>query len=136
MMTERLEGGCLCGRVRYTTGAPVATVICHCTHCQRATGSAFSVNLIVANGQFSLTGVTTSYPDSGDSGKPVHRHFCGHCGSSLFSVADGRPGFTILKAGTLDDTAAVSPATQIYRDSAQRWLPSFEGLTTFPRART
>jgi len=74
-MLER-KGGCLCGAVRYVLkGEPQATVLCHCTHCQRQSGSMFSVNLFVAEHGYQQLGQTAFYIDKGDSGQPSYRHF-------------------------------------------------------------
>jgi hypothetical protein len=45
----KISGGCLCGAVRYECNAePLGTAICHCTHCQKVSGSAFSVNVVAS----------------------------------------------------------------------------------------
>lgn len=132
---SKLEGGCLCGKVRYVAGSSLATAICHCTHCQKASGSAFSLNMLVPDADFALTGVTKSYEDRGDSGKPLYRHFCPNCGSSLFSQAESLPGVKILKLGTLDDPSSVKPGVQLYCDSRQSWVPPMPELQSFTRGR-
>ena len=115
-------GGCLCGQVRYTLkSAPVATVVCHCTHCQKASGSAFSTNLVAPRADIDLTGTLASYDDAAESGNTLKRSFCPKCGSSIMSESSARPGVAILKAGTLDDTSAVAPTMQIWTRSAQPW---------------
>jgi hypothetical protein len=54
------KGGCLCGAVRYVLkGEPRATAICHCTHCQRQSGSLFSFNLVVREADYEQSGGTT-----------------------------------------------------------------------------
>lgn len=132
-MGGKIEGGCLCGRIRYSVSRPLGTILCHCTHCQKCSGSAFSVNVIVSNDDFTITGETRRYLDTGDSGGHLDRHFCPDCGSSLFTIAESFQGVTILKAGTLDDTLWVKPETQIFRDSAQEWIPMLNELKTFAR---
>ena len=55
-MNAPIEGGCLCGAIRYTISAPVAALrACHCTHCQKNTGSGMSVNAVVAGKDFAIT---------------------------------------------------------------------------------
>lgn len=42
-----MEGGCCCGQTRYRLErAPLVSHCCHCTSCQRETGSAFVVNIM------------------------------------------------------------------------------------------
>ncbi len=116
-------GGCLCGRVRYSTDAePTFTGICHCHNCQRATGSAFSPVLAFPKDAVHIEGELKTYQDTGDSGQPLYRTFCPNCGSSLIEEAALMPGVLMILAGTLDDTTVVQPAMEIYCDSAQPWL--------------
>jgi hypothetical protein len=88
-----LEGGCLCGDIRYRLKSPPkAIVLCDCTHCQRQGGSAFLVNLICPEADYEQLGQTTVYHDRGDSGFAVSRHFCGRCGSPVLTNAASVPG--------------------------------------------
>lgn len=125
-------GGCLCGAVRYTvTGPPLLTAICHCRHCQRQSGSAFSVNLVVADAQFAAQGEMRVFDDWGDSGEAVHRHFCAACGSPIVSIADAFAGLTIIKAGTLDDPGSVVPTQEAYCRDAWAIVPRLDGTDRF-----
>lgn len=133
-MGER-QGGCLCGAIRYTIKSePMVTALCHCTHCQRQSGSVFSTNLVVAEGDFEERGTTKTYRDVGDSGKPVYRHFCGDCGSPIYSKLDAMPGILAVKAGTLDDFSALKPAVEVYTDHAAGWVIPVNGAQRFPQA--
>lgn len=61
---SKQTGGCLCGQVQYELdGEPVATALCHCTNCQRQSGAAFSVNLLIAESQLTLQGDLTTFED-------------------------------------------------------------------------
>jgi hypothetical protein len=52
-----LGGGCMCGAVRYEISElPLRVYACHCTDCQRITGSAFSLGVVVSAGAFRATG--------------------------------------------------------------------------------
>ncbi|RZS46672.1 GFA family protein [Sphaerotilus mobilis] len=131
-----IEGGCLCGDVRYTTTAePVVVALCHCTHCQRQSGAAYSVNVGVPKGALQFTrGRTQVYADTGGSGQPVYRHFCGRCGSPILSDVVARPTLDWVKAGTLDDTSWVRPTLALWCDSAQPWVEANDmpaGVQTF-----
>lgn len=120
---QNQEGGCLCGAVRYVLkDEPQATVICHCTHCQKQSGSAFSVNLLTPESGFDLHGETSFFVDHGDSGLPSYRHFCPKCGSPIFTKAENMPGIAIVKAGTLDSVEAIKPQLEIYTDHAAAWF--------------
>lgn len=129
----QISGGCLCGSVRYTCAAdPVMVALCHCHHCQKQSGSAYSVNVGIPKGSLQVTsGKTAVYQDTGSSGMPVYRHFCSGCGSPIFSDVVASPQLDWLKAGTLDDTSWVKPAVSIWCESAQGWVTSPEGVVAF-----
>lgn len=129
-----MSGGCLCGKVRYTTtGDPAFSGICHCRNCQRHTGSAFEPVIAFPSASVSVQGELKTYDDTGDSGKPVHRRFCPNCGSGMFQEADIMPGMTLVLAGTLDDSTAFKPAMEIYCSSAQPWTQTATERQRFPK---
>lgn len=131
-----MQGGCLCGRVRYTVAGPVEfTAICHCKHCQRQSGSAFSVIAAVPGEAFILRGPTRTFVDTGDSGYPVERVFCPECGSPLYSTTHKGRGRVYIKAGTLDDPGTVAPTSELYLEGKRPWLPDL-GVTPMVRADT
>ena len=133
------QGGCLCGAIRYQVKAtPQSVVICHCTHCQRASGSAFSVNLLINTTDYEQQGETKFYIDHGDSGLESYRHFCPHCGSSIMTQAQNLPNIILVKAGTLDHhhQAEIKPQLEIYTDHAVQWHVTIAGATCFHQAPT
>ncbi len=133
-MSERV-GGCLCGAIRYRIKSdPLATAVCHCTHCQKQSGGVFSTNLVLPESQYEQTGETRVYVDRGDSGRAVERHFCGACGSPILSRAGIMPGLVLLKAGTLDDMAGLTPAIEVYTDHAAAWVSPIAGAQRFAQS--
>lgn len=129
------KGGCLCGAVRYVLKSePRATVICHCTHCQKQSGSLFSFNLVVRESDYEQQGQTMVYVDKGDSGQPVYRHFCGSCGSPILAKIAAAPGKVVLKAGTLDSLDGLQPQAEIYTDHAVKWLGPVAGTARFAQS--
>ena len=130
----KIEGGCLCGAVRYKSDAdPLLAVLCHCTNCQKQSGGAYSVNIMVPKGALDIQGNMATYVDTGDSGQPVGRNFCGRCGSHITSEPAVLETLTILKAGTLDDSSRIRPAKEIYRDSAQQWTREDLVIEAYPK---
>lgn len=122
-MPDRYEGGCHCGKVRYTcTEAPEFTFYCHCSDCQKTAGSPFSVELMIPSGSFEVQGELGKYTVAGDSGKPVHRFFCPRCASGIYLDCEADPGYVFLKAGTLDDASWVKPEMHIYAAKQQPWI--------------
>ena len=129
---QNRKGGCLCGAVRYALkGEPRAISICHCTHCQRQSGSAFSFNLVIREADYEQSGETMIYVDEGDSGQPVYRHFCSRCGSAILVKTILLPGKLVLRAGSLDTLEGLEPNVEIYTDHAVKWLAPVAGATRF-----
>ena len=101
------------------TAMPVLSVACHCTHCMKVTGIAYSINLCAPSKSFKIHGDTLdTYVDQGDSGENLRRYFCSNCGSLMFTEDDvTMPMITIVKVGTLDDTSKFKPTTNIFCES-------------------
>jgi hypothetical protein len=118
-----ITGGCLCGAVRYTAEveAPSATV-CHCRDCQKFTGSVFAALVMLPKEALTLAGPLKTFSSLGGSGKPILRHFCPECGSSIAEEPGTRPGAVILNVGTFDDPSAVKPGREIFRDDGLPWV--------------
>ena len=121
----KLDGRCLCGSVTYSCDAePVTTAVCHCTSCQRQTGTSFSIVVAVPRDAFRIEGDSlAAFTTTGtDSGKPAERQFCRDCGSPIATIGESFPGVALIKAGTLDDTSWLEPQMQVWCDSAQPWV--------------
>jgi len=136
-MTGRIqEGGCACGAIGFEISAePVFSVHCHCTDCQKTTGAEMATVAVVPKEGFRLTrGEPIAYDTTGDSGKKVHRNFCGVCGSTLFSIGESSPELVFVNSGSLKDASSLQPAMHIFTRSAQPWaripsdVPSFAAL--------
>jgi hypothetical protein len=120
-----MTGQCLCGQVSYElTGDLIATAVCHCRHCQRQSGGAFSVNLIAHESQLAVNGELSTFEDRGEHGDAVYvlRRFCGACGSPIVSVLTGANGIIAVKAGTLDDVSGVQPMVEAWCEHRQPWV--------------
>lgn len=128
--SQTRNGGCLCGSVRYTASwPPLLTGVCHCRHCQRQAGSAFSVIVAVPRASLESSGELTVYEDGSDAGRPVYRQFCGKCGSPVFTVTPvgEAQGMIFIKAGTLDDPRDLAPTIHFWASSKQDWVSLPEG---------
>ncbi|MBT7561804.1 MAG: GFA family protein [Proteobacteria bacterium] len=112
----------MCGDIQYDVeGDSSVTGICHCPDCKRQTGSAFSTIVGVGADQIVVEGTPRIYKTKGISGEGVLRHFCGNCGSPLYSVVNSMPGVAFIKAGTLDDTSWLVPTIEFFCDNADIW---------------
>jgi hypothetical protein len=131
-MTTKYVGGCLCGSVRYSCeGTPEATFFCHCVDCQKETGGPYSVEIYIEDSTLKVDGKTTQHDVTADSGNKVTREFCGDCGSALFLISDGYPGYVCIKAGSLDDASELKPEMHIYIGSKLPWVQLSDGLPQY-----
>lgn len=122
-MAEGITGGCLCGKIRYTITQSVQNIVaCHCTHCQKSSGSAMSHNTLVPMSAFSITsGHPRIYSDMAASGNKLYRAFCPDCGSPIHSQREKVPEMMIVKVGTIDNTDAMKVIMNIWTKSSCPW---------------
>ena len=128
-----LQGGCLCGAVRYEITAPALSAgYCHCTHCQRRTGTGSSANCRVPQASFRLLSgaeqLRAFQPPVG-----VPKLFCLTCGSALFSGDPFNDEQVAVRLGTLDADPGIRPQYRQFVDSAAPWEPlPDDGLQRYP----
>jgi len=124
-----LEGGCLCGSVRYRLDAePFDAGYCHCETCRRSAGAPVLVFACVATPAFVVTQGSPRRWRSSESGE---RWFCGDCGSQLAMHVDYQPATIAFTIATLDDPATVPPGFHIWTKSRIAW---FDIADTLPRS--
>jgi hypothetical protein len=105
---------------------------CHCLNCQRQTGSAFVINLLIEGDRVEVAGETeaTDVPRDDGSAQEVHR--CPSCKIAVFSHYGG-PAVSFVRAGTLDTPSAVSPDVHIYTQSKLPWVELPDDVPSFER---
>ena len=133
-MTDRLEGGCACGEVRYRlAGPPLFVHCCHCTACQTETGTAFVINaLYVAEEVETLAGAPEPVMTPSESGMGQQIWRCPTCRVALWSNYRGaRDTVRFVRAGTLDEPGALTPDVHIYTRSKLPWVRLPEGARAF-----
>jgi hypothetical protein len=135
----RHEGGCVCGAVRYVaTGDPLRVTVCHCTWCQRRTGTAFAVEPIFKREQVTISGRLAKYRHvSDESGRWLDLEFCPKCGTNIGFTFEWRPELRAIDAGTFDDPSWISADRHEFRyiflRSAQRWSKVPEGARCYEK---
>ena len=126
------DGGCRCGKVRFRiTAPPLLTMACHCTGCQRMTGSAFSLSAAIPSEGFS---VTQGEPVIGGLHGPIHHYFCDYCMSWLFTRPEGFDWFVNVRATMLDDASGFVPFIETYTSEKLPWAttPATHSFAEFP----
>ena len=123
-MSNMLEGGCACGRLRYRMrSAPMFVHCCHCKDCQRQTGTGFVLNaLIEADLVEVLSGEPRPFTMPTDSGRPHTVFRCPDCGTAVWSEYGGLTALRFVRVGTLDAPDRVPPDIHIFTMSRQPWV--------------
>ncbi|SRR6266540_2332585 len=133
-MDAPLTGACLCGGVRFEVTEPlVSASYCHCTRCQRRTGTAASAQARVAAGSLQVTSgddLIRAY-DPGDGG--FLKLFCSQCGSALWSRSPEDPEVMSVRLGAFDGDPGIRPAYRQFVAYAAPWEPlPDDGLARYP----
>ncbi|MDX1481421.1 MAG: GFA family protein [Woeseiaceae bacterium] len=120
-----VDGGCACAELRYRLEAsPLFVHCCHCSWCQRETGSAFAVNALIETSRIRLLAGrpdAVRTPSASGKGQLVQR--CPTCRVGVWSHYAGfGEVVAFVRAGTLDDPAAVSPDVHIYTSTKLPWV--------------
>ena len=135
-MAKVREGGCVCGAVRYRVKAePQFGLICHCTWCQRRSGSAFSFNAYFRDEDVEfLRGRLSKYEHRSDeSGRWLRNEFCPICGTPITHTTELRPGLRAIAAGTMDDPDSFRIERHIWSRSARPWVTIPEGVEVYEK---
>lgn len=119
MSDSSAEGGCLCGAVRYSvSGEAVATTLCHCRSCRRASGGANVAWAVFDKSGFQwLAGEPLAYSSS----PGIEWLHCGDCGSLVGYRRSSRPGHMDITTGTLDEPDRYPPAVEIWLEHKIGW---------------
>lgn len=132
----KIDGSCYCGAVRFEAEAsPDAAVICHCSDCQRFSGSAFRISIGVSKESFKLlAGVPKTFIKTAASGSRRIQAFCADCGTALYATAVEGHGtnFYNIRAGTVSQRSAFRPTKQIWVDSSVNWLKEIDTFKAWP----
>ena len=131
-MSVTREGGCACGAVRYRlTSDPLFVHCCHCLNCQRQTGSAFVVNLLIEVDRVELLAGEPQRVDvPRDGGKKQKIWRCPTCQIAVFSQYT-RAKMRFVRGGTLDDPSSVTPDVHIFTRSKLPWVTLPDSVPAF-----
>ncbi len=129
-MNKPIQGGCLCGAIRYEAkGTPVASTLCHCASCRRASGAPSLAWLVFNDDDFAFVAGT---PTVFESSPGVLRTFCGKCGTSLTYQRQTKPGTIDITTATLDHADDFAPTKEIWVGEKLAW-ESLNGMAAvFP----
>ncbi len=128
-----MDGGCLCGAIRYRiSDDPLTLYACHCTDCQRQSGSAFGLSMIVERTAFEVVrGEPLALDLTTADGRHRRPRICGACGNRLFNESKVSE-VVVVRGGTLDHASTLRPIGHIWTRSAQPWVRIPEGALSYP----
>lgn len=124
---------CLCGQLRITVdGDPARVNMCHCTECQRRSGSVFQIGAFFDESQLvKIDGESNIYPRTGGSGNTINLHFCPTCGVSVYFRPQARPTVLGIHGGCFNDPDFPSPHTAGWTKSKHHWVDVPDGTKVF-----
>jgi hypothetical protein len=118
-MSTLVEGGCLCGAVRYQAeGASLARTLCHCRSCRLASGAPTVAWAVFRSDQFRFT---AGSPASFRSSPGVTRTFCGACGTPLTYQRSSAADTIDVTTATLDRADDHAPTMEIWVEHRLAW---------------
>lgn len=116
------SGSCLCGAVKYELDGELGDIVlCHCSKCRKATGSAFASVAPIKTSELRIVLGQDALAEF-QSSPGVHRVFCRGCGSPIFSRRDAMPDVLRLRIGTLDTPLDAKPSMHIFAGSKADWF--------------
>ena len=127
----KIDGGCHCGYLTYEAEVdPEEVFICHCTDCQRISGSAFRTIVSAPEETFRfLTGEPKIYVKTGDSGAQRPQAFCPNCGSPIYATSVGEgPKIFGIRVGTVRQRDQLRPKAQYWYRSAHDWVTDLASM--------
>jgi hypothetical protein len=128
-----LNGRCLCGKVRYEVDGTLGPVVmCHCSMCRRASGSAFATNASVDAAAFRIVAGRKSVTIY-ESSKDGARAFCRKCGSPVFGAVASVPQIIRIRLGLLENARGARPQAHVWTQSKAEWFEISDGLRQFDR---
>jgi hypothetical protein len=134
-MDEKYEGGCTCREIRYVMKRrPMFVNCCHCTWCQRETGTAFALNALVESSEVEVTHGNVELVDTpSNSGKGQVIARCPTCHIALWSNYGGIGDIVrFIRVGTLDDPTKFPPGCHIFTTTKQPWVEIPKGMPSVP----
>lgn len=130
-----IKGRCRCGACSYEIAIKELPRVyaCHCHVCQRWTGSAFSVQALVAEDRLIVAGPVVVQEIRTENRTSVQR-FCGTCHSRIYNTNTRRPGVAVVRAGTLDRSEELACVAHIFTAYRQAWVVIPADVPSWPEA--
>ena len=124
------QASCCCGQLTLKYPEAITkSALCHCTECQKRTGSVFGAQVALKREKAVVNGNSTIYKRRGDEGGQTTFHFCPTCGTTVYWFADGMPEAIIAAVGAFADQNFAAPTFSVYEDRMHHWLKLPDSIT-------
>lgn len=121
-MKPPITGRCMCGTISYQcTANPKFTLLCHCTQCQKITGTGHSAQFAMDAETTEVTGDVCTFELTSNAGNLVTSAFCGNCGNPIYKTTSMMPDTFVFHVGTLDEPGAFAAQFANHSKSAHPW---------------
>lgn len=121
-MTTR-QATCSCGKLSLIAqGEPLRVSVCHCTACQRRTGSVFGMQARFSSDNVNIDGPSKKYVRTADSGNRITFHFCPDCGSTMYYQLGDAPDMIAIPVGAFADPGFPPPQFSVYETRQHTWV--------------
>ncbi len=121
-MTTR-QATCSCGKLSLIAqGEPLRVSVCHCTACQRRTGSVFGMQARFSSDNVNIDGPSKKYVRTADSGNRITFHFCPDCGSTMYYQLGDALDMIAIPVGAFADPGFPPPQFSVYETRQHTWV--------------
>ena len=121
-MTTR-RAACSCGQLSLAIeGEPVRISMCHCLACQRRTGAVISNQARFAREAVTISGTSTAWTRTADSGNALTFHFCPICGATVYWEGQGFPDHFAIAIGAFADPDFPQPTIAVWEELRHPWV--------------
>lgn len=132
-----MKAKCQCGQLSVALPGPSSSVVaCHCSDCQRRSGSPFGVLAYYPTETVEITGKAAHYVRSTATGGTFETSFCSICGSTVYARAERAPDLVGIAVGAICDPTYPAPVRSVWEESKHDWVVIPEPAQRFPRGRS
>lgn len=129
-----MEAKCQCGQLSVTTPGPSRLVIaCHCSYCQRRSGSPFGALAYYPSEKLKITGQATRFERPTATGGIVETFFCPTCGSTVYARVGKQPTILGVAVGAFGDPSFPGPMFSVWEEGKHDWVSVPESAERYPQ---
>jgi hypothetical protein len=126
------DGSCRCGQILLRIeSAPLLTMACHCTGCQRMSASAYSLSAAIPTEGF---GIARGEPAIGGIHGATRHFHCPHCMSWMFTRPAGFDAFVNVRPTMFDAAVWSNPFIETMTREKLPWVttPAIHSFESWP----